>query len=118
MPLPRPATPVRTTTFWWPTSFAWTTPRAAGRALTLGDLFLLVEAVTRDTGAPRELGLRLAGQVDTALRCDANSTTALRDLASMARGSVALDGEGRALLASAAAELATHDLNRDEACRA
>lgn len=91
--------------------------RAAAAALTLADVARLTESVPRDTGVPQPVADRLAAQVALALRCEPDASAALRDLASLAQTIDGLNSEGRLILASAATQVAGHDLSRDPTCR-
>lgn len=90
--------------------------RAAGRELTLGDVARLLQAVLRDTRVPQDVADRTSEQLARALQCDAGSPAALRALASLATARPGLPGEAGLLVRTAALEVATHDLRRDEAC--
>lgn len=91
--------------------------QVAADALTLGDVVRLVDAVLRDTKLDPVLAELLTLQLESALRCDDASPQALRDLAAAAGGARGVTvSEGRLLIALAAREVATHPLQRDEAC--
>ena len=83
----------------------------------LGDVARLLQAVRADTPVPPHVAdLALAEQLARALQCDAGSRAALSRLADLATARPRLPGEAGLLVRTAALEVATHDLRRDEAC--
>jgi hypothetical protein len=90
--------------------------RSAAAKLTLGDVGRLLHAVHRDTGTAPDVAARQIEQLALAMRCDAGSPAALRSLASLALDR-RVRREAGLLVATAAREVAMHDLRTDEACR-
>lgn len=72
---------------------------AAARSLTLADLVLLVRALHRDLRTPTAVRQRQELQLEGALRCDAQSGTALRSIAADVSSAGGLRGEPGALIA-------------------